>query len=251
MRAKKGFTLVELSIVIVIVGLLIGGILIAKSMIETSRLQKLISTIQQYEIAVDNFKTVYNNALPGDTTILSIPNSLPGHIPRNDGMIYSACQYFATNLGGNTGEAFNFWHHLSRSNILQQQFSGYTGFTSFSGSFASYAPSLSYGDVRNCYLNASTVTSTTACSGDQAFGNAWIIAGEIPSSPQYARCIGVNQAQALDAKLDDALPQSGNIQLGYPYSGPRLSGDGAGACGLSTYIKSFTSGCILGVKANW
>ena len=52
---KKGFTLVELSIVLVIIGLLIGGILVAQSMIHTAKIQNTVRLIQQMDTAVSNF----------------------------------------------------------------------------------------------------------------------------------------------------------------------------------------------------
>ena len=57
---KRGLTLVELSIVLVIIGLLVGGILAAQSMISTAKLQKLVRDLSQYEIATNNFKLNYN-----------------------------------------------------------------------------------------------------------------------------------------------------------------------------------------------
>jgi prepilin-type N-terminal cleavage/methylation domain-containing protein len=64
-RAQRGFTLIEITIVLVIIGLLIGGILAAQSMIRTARNQKLLQTMQQYMVAARNFKTAYNY-WPGD-----------------------------------------------------------------------------------------------------------------------------------------------------------------------------------------
>ena len=69
---KKGFTLVELAIVLVIIGLLIGGILAAQSMIQTARLQAQIRQINEFDIAVSNFVTKYNS-IPGDSLLIS-PN---------------------------------------------------------------------------------------------------------------------------------------------------------------------------------
>ena len=62
---KKGFTLVELSIVLVIIGLLIGGILVAQSMIGASKIVAVAAQIQQFDAGVMSFKTKYN-ALPSD-----------------------------------------------------------------------------------------------------------------------------------------------------------------------------------------
>jgi prepilin-type N-terminal cleavage/methylation domain-containing protein len=63
---KQGFTLVELSIVLVIIGLLIGGILVAQSMIDTSKIEAQVRQIGQFDSAVANFVTKYNS-LPGDS----------------------------------------------------------------------------------------------------------------------------------------------------------------------------------------
>lgn len=63
---RKGFTLVELSIVLVIIGLLIGGILVAQSMIETAKGTRLVKDLQQYTIAI-NLYIESNHNLPGDS----------------------------------------------------------------------------------------------------------------------------------------------------------------------------------------
>jgi prepilin-type N-terminal cleavage/methylation domain-containing protein len=70
MRRNVGFTLIELSIVLVIVGLLIGGILVAKSMIASAKLNAFVRQIQQYDIAMDNFKIKYNG-IPGDSSLFN------------------------------------------------------------------------------------------------------------------------------------------------------------------------------------
>ena len=56
-QTREGFTLVELSIVLVIIGLLIGGILVAQSMIGTTKIQALVRQIGQFDAAHNNFKT--------------------------------------------------------------------------------------------------------------------------------------------------------------------------------------------------
>lgn len=61
-----GFTLVELSIVLVIIGLLIGGVLVAQTMIENARMKDMVKKVQQLDIMAANFKSAYGS-LPGDS----------------------------------------------------------------------------------------------------------------------------------------------------------------------------------------
>ena len=103
---KKGFTLVELSIVLVIIGLLVGGILIGQSLINTAQINSFFREMQQYDIAVSNFKMNYK-CIPGDC------RSFGGN---GDGLIEQA--------GGTQDDAFNgeiaaFWNILSSLKLIK------------------------------------------------------------------------------------------------------------------------------------
>jgi prepilin-type N-terminal cleavage/methylation domain-containing protein len=62
---RTGFTLVELSIVLVIIGLIIGGVLVGRELIAASQLRAQISQFEKYNQAVNTFRGKYN-CLPGD-----------------------------------------------------------------------------------------------------------------------------------------------------------------------------------------
>ena len=64
-QKQHGFTLIELSIVIIIIGLLISGIVSGDSLVEQAKLQSLANEITKYKTAYNAFKLTYN-AIPGD-----------------------------------------------------------------------------------------------------------------------------------------------------------------------------------------
>src|ERR1700743_3469732 len=63
--AARGFPLIELSIVLVIIGLIVGGILVGQDMIKAAEVRAQISQIEKYNQAVNTFKAKFQ-AIPGD-----------------------------------------------------------------------------------------------------------------------------------------------------------------------------------------
>lgn len=64
-KQRKGFTLVELSIVLVIIGLLIGGVLKGQSMIENAKIKRVITDVDALVAATYAYQDKFS-ALPGD-----------------------------------------------------------------------------------------------------------------------------------------------------------------------------------------
>lgn len=107
MQNKQGFTLVELSIVLVIIGLLIGGILAAQSMIGTAKIQGFIKQLQQNDTAIANFKTKFNS-LPGDSKVFENPGDGNGRLDAYTCSLYPEGHCFVSELA-------TFWEQLSQS----------------------------------------------------------------------------------------------------------------------------------------
>lgn len=118
-----GFTLVELAIVMVIIGLLIGGILKGGTLIEESKFKKTISMVKGYQAATETFKGKYN-ALPGD--MLNAASKLPGCTGQcngGNGDFTIGQRSVAANID-QTGTALPsiettlFWRHLSLADLI-------------------------------------------------------------------------------------------------------------------------------------
>src|ERR1700712_2724582 len=61
----QGFTLIELSIVLVIIGLIVGGVLVGQDLVRAAAVRAQISQIEKYNTAVNTFYGKYGY-LPGD-----------------------------------------------------------------------------------------------------------------------------------------------------------------------------------------
>jgi len=64
-QKHKGFTLIEMSVVLVIIGLIVGGILVGQNLVSAAAVRAQISQIDKYNSAVNTFYSKYQ-ALPGD-----------------------------------------------------------------------------------------------------------------------------------------------------------------------------------------
>jgi len=62
---NTGFTLIELSIVLVIISLIVGGVIGGKALIHQARLKNVITEVNTLKVAVNSFNLQYD-ALPGD-----------------------------------------------------------------------------------------------------------------------------------------------------------------------------------------
>ncbi len=128
---QKGFTLVELAIVLVIVGLLIGGILKGQQLMQNSRVTTTVAQIKGIEAATTNFRDVYGG-LPGDlkNSVVKIPGCNTGDIvcesANADGAIgdieWDMFSYQPANWVALTNEErlepLLFWYSLSKAGLL-------------------------------------------------------------------------------------------------------------------------------------
>jgi prepilin-type N-terminal cleavage/methylation domain-containing protein len=224
----QGFTLIELSIVLVVIGLIVGGILVGQSLISAAGVRATVSQIEKYNTAANTFREKYGY-LPGD--IPAVPAAQFGFIARGtgpgqgdgNGLIEGGGGSNYGGTGGGSGEQLVFWVDLSTAGLISGGFSA-ANFSSSPGTTTiinPYLPQAQLGGGNYIYVVSGGWgdTSGTASNGVNYFGlsaaNKFAGTGSCTSCLAGANGLTVAQAAAIDAKLDDGMPFTGNVLAAY------------------------------------
>lgn len=129
---ERGFSLVELSIVLVILGLLTGGILAGQSLIAAAELRTISTQINGINTSVLTFIDNYR-ALPGDMSNAtrfwgeapSCPDASGNGIETCNGNGDAILQNPL--IASQFGEYFTFWQHLGNANLIAGSYTGVAG----------------------------------------------------------------------------------------------------------------------------
>jgi type II secretory pathway pseudopilin PulG len=124
-----GFSLVELSVVLVTLGLLTGGILTGKSLIKAAELRAEMTNLQNYETAISAFSDKYY-AIPGDMANATAYWGTATANGDGDGQLESATpnngSYISPDNGKYDGEKPHFFKQLGLAGLITQNFDGST-----------------------------------------------------------------------------------------------------------------------------
>lgn len=125
---KRGFTLIELSVVLVVIGLLVGGILVGRDLIKAGEIRSMLSEVQ-FKLASTAFRTKYG-CVAGDcnnaTSFFSGATNGDG-----DGFVSANVDVYP--------ETYQFFYQLNQSGLLPGSYTG-TG----AAYFAVLGPKYSY-----------------------------------------------------------------------------------------------------------
>jgi len=197
-RRQSGFTLIEIAIVLVIIGLLLGGILKGQELINSARVKNLAADFRNVPVFIYGYQDKFK-ALPGDdpaasTHMTGATNATTGGTTGN-GIIEGAWD-----SATKTEESYLFWQHVR---------------------LAGLAPGSTDINTPAVYLPSNALGGRIGIQSAKPFTSM--------NSGTYFICsagISGKFAKQLDSQLDDGVTNTGSMQAGATADGTAAA-DGA------------------------
>lgn len=236
-KLSRGFSLLELSLALVIIALLSGGVIIGNSLVHQAKMRFIINQTKAYEVAVRTFRIKFH-ALPGDmsnatdfweaadggdgvgadcTSIDSTGQTATcngngdGKIAIDDTMSDEMdTMAFKASAPSDRHEAFRFWQHLANAGLINGSFSGRSG--------PNGPRHAKIGESVPALDNAGRLGIQPMFNGGIGSGpinysilrnQYYIIGGQSNWYEPRFRNLTPDEVYSLDSKADDGLPAKG------------------------------------------
>jgi prepilin-type N-terminal cleavage/methylation domain-containing protein len=228
---ESGFTLIELSIVLVIIGLIVGGVLSGQDLIQAAQLRSTIKQKESFDLAANTFRVKYG-FIPGDYA-----TSIGGFSGDGNGILSDIVGPTTTPaVTSLAAELTGFWLHLSNQGYVD---GGYVGGAPAASSTAAEL-------FAGTFLPRSKLSrSSTWAAFSRTTGNYYALsqisitaAGGTIATAESATSAA--EASNIDSKMDDGVANAGTVRA--------LSGASLTALGTSTGAS--TVSCVTNTTAN-
>lgn len=224
-RKRNGFTLIELSLVLVIIGLIVGGVLVGRDLMKAAERRSMATQLEQYTTAIQTFRLKYN-AFPGD---MKDAQSIWGTAPscnwgkttdgrtcngNGDGVIGAPTNAERMNAAY-TFEYYRFWQHLSNAKLIAGNYQG--GSVLGIGDYGAAEPGVNTPVLKNgaCvspFRWESSPNPTYLAYYPGSYKLIFYVGTALPDDICYLPAFTPTDALSIDTKIDDGLPGSGGVR---------------------------------------
>jgi prepilin-type N-terminal cleavage/methylation domain-containing protein len=252
-KFKGAFTLIELSIVLVIIGLIVGGILVGRDLIHAAEIRTVISEREKIVTAINTFKLKYN-AIPGDManaesfwgSDASCPATPTNTIPKT-----ATCNGNGDGLLGfyNTSTAYEqlrFWQHLANAELIWGQYTGARSTVAVYGTIIGVNVPRSNGMNKGGWsmFPVNRLPPWATYYANYYNNILFLGANDGTSDVTYQPLMTALDAFTVDTKIDNGAPGSGKVQTMPPNWFPNCAS--SNNITSATYVVTGTSiACAL------
>jgi hypothetical protein len=194
---------VELAIVLVIIGLIVGGVLVGQDMIKAAELRSAVGQIEKFDTAVNVFRNKYNG-VPGD---LASPGNF-GFIAPSITTTQGNGVLDASTAGFLNQEPAAFFSQLASANMIPDTITAGAP-TLISGAVVTGAPS-TYAPISKLGKGIYIMAMTTGGVNYYMMDNATVSANTGAVTYQRTALTPII-AYNIDSKYDDAIPTTGKL----------------------------------------
>jgi hypothetical protein len=223
---KKAFSVLEMSIVLVVIALILASVMVGQNFVARARLDAIIADIKKISNSVEQFEKLYQG-LPGDlanTAQLPTISALPAAVAGN-----------GNGLVDTSAEALNFWLHLALSGLYPGNFDISSSYVPTNNTAAGGIPP---GPIE---------TSGYSVNNDATYGLTYVFSGFPSGTANYTTSIiSPVDAYYIDNKIDDGNPDTGIVRA---FDGSDVA---AGSCKTanSYTISNSTAKCYMKFAAS-
>ncbi|MDP2762364.1 MAG: prepilin-type N-terminal cleavage/methylation domain-containing protein [Sideroxyarcus sp.] len=206
-RNQSGFTLIEIAIVLVIIGLLLGGVMKGQELINSAKVKNLAADFKNTSLYIYSYQDKFRS-LPGDDALVSshltgataAASSVGGVQTIGNGRVDGFWDKFDS--AADTSESYLFWQHVRLAGLA-------TGVTTLTDTTGAYPPRNTLGGI------IGITNSTDANNPISGLRGAYIIC---------SANIQGKFAKQLDIMLDDGVGNTGSLQTQGPAPGSTAAG---------------------------
>jgi prepilin-type N-terminal cleavage/methylation domain-containing protein len=192
-KQQTGFTLIELAIVLVIIGLLLGGVLKGQELINSAKVKNMATDFKNIQVYIYGYQDKYK-ALPGDDKLADkhlTDGTLAAGTNLGNGVINGP---YADETG--TTETALFWQHVRLAGLA-------AGPTTVAAD-GYYPTNADGGRIGVSSVAGNTAVTVRSTAEPKGISGAFIICSE--------GILG-KFAKQLDTALDDGAPDAGSVRV--------------------------------------